>query len=104
MNCTNKDDSYLSLKSSVSDIAEKYFRCLQNLSEGKPKKNSFSIYIKRVKDAYAKLDHLEQRFINNEFFYQDYPNWWKDKYCKSTFYRIKKQSMKDFLEAFNNAT
>ena len=100
MNNTQKEEDFIKLKSSVEDIAGRYFECLKKLASSKPGK-SHSLYVKRVKDAYSKLDTLEQNFINNEFFYQDYPDWWKKLYSKTTFYRIKRQSMKDFLEAFN---
>lgn len=100
MNSTQKEEDFIKLKSSVEDIAGHYFECLKKLTSSRPGK-SHSLYVKRVKDAYSKLDTLEQNFINNEFFYQDYPDWWKKLYSKTTFYRIKRQSMKDFLEAFN---
>jgi hypothetical protein len=100
MNNTQKEEDFTKLKSSVEDIAGRYFECLKKLASSKRGK-SHSLYVKRVKDAYSKLDTLEQNFINNEFFYQDYPDWWKKLYSKTTFYRIKRQSMKDFLEAFN---
>ncbi len=104
MNCIQNNEDFSKLKSSMEDIASEYFDCLRNLTKSSTKKTNSALFIKRVKDAYSKLDMLEQNFINNEFFYQDYPDWWRKKYSKTTFYRIKKQSMKDFLEAFNRVS
>lgn len=104
MNCIQNNENFSKLKNSMEDIASEYFDCLRNLTNSNTKKTNSVLFIKRVKDAYSKLDMLEQNFINNEFFYQDYPDWWRKKYSKTTFYRIKKQSMKDFLEAFNRAS
>ncbi|MBO4856218.1 MAG: hypothetical protein J5511_02455 [Bacilli bacterium] len=99
MDCNN----YNELKTTVEGIANQYFASLKILSESTKGKKKEALFVNRVKTAYAQLDGLEQRIINNEFFYQDYPNWWKHKYCKSTFYRIKKKSMVNFLEAFEHA-
>lgn len=59
-------------------------------------------YIQKVKNAYLKLDGLEQRFIDNEFFSNDDPSWWVRFYTRATFYRIRLQSMKHFKEMFDN--
>ena len=58
------------------------------------------VYIQRVRACYEKLDEKEKQFINNEFFYQNYPNWWKNKITPSTYMRLKAQSIKHFLEVF----
>lgn len=99
MNCKEDTVNYAEMKSCIEDIAKKYFEYLKNTEQ----KGSKS-YIKKVKEAYNKLDQLEQQFINNEFFYQNYPNWWKKIYPKTTYYRIKKKSMVNFLEAFDHAS
>ena len=59
-------------------------------------------YVLRVETAYEKLDPIDQDFINNDFFYQKYPMWWKDIYSKTTYYRLKRKSMESFKEAFEN--
>ena len=96
-------DNYNELKTLVEGIANQYFTSLKILSESKKGKKKEALFVNRVKNAYATLDCLEQRIINNEFFYQEYPDWWRHTYCRSTFYRIKKKSMKNFLEAFEHA-
>lgn len=58
------------------------------------------VYIQRVCTCYALLDEKEKQFINNEFFYQGYPNWWKDKLTPSTYMKLKAKSIKHFLEVF----
>lgn len=100
MNNAQNSGTYLELKNGVESIANKYFQSLKSLSKSTVGKSHTILYIKKVKAAYSKLDSLEQRIINNEFFFQEYPDWWKKTYTKTTFYRLKKQSMKDFLEAF----
>ena len=103
MNNAQNSDSFSELKNDVEGIANKYFKCLKSLSKSTVGKPNTILYIKKVKEAYSKLDALEQRIINNEFFFQEYPDWWRKTYSKSTFYRLKKQSMKNFLEAFGCA-
>lgn len=103
MDCIENKDNFNALKNDVEKIATKYFASLHRLSKTVKSKKSEAIYIKRVKSAYETLDDLEKQFINNEFFYQEYPDWWKKRYSKTTYYRIKKKSMMDFLEAFNSA-
>lgn len=100
MNNAQNSGSFNELKSGLESIADKYFKCLKSLSKSTVGKPNTILYIKRVKEAYSKLDSLEQKIINNEFFFQDYPDWWRKTYSKTTFYRLKKQSMQDFLEAF----
>lgn len=100
MNNAQKSQSFEELKSGIESIADKYFQCLKSLSKSRVGKPNTVLYIKKVKEAYSKLDALEQRIINNEFFFQEYPDWWRKTYSKTTFYRLKKQSMLNFLEAF----
>ena len=60
------------------------------------------ILIERVECVYAQLDPLEQEFINNEYFYEDYPYWWTGIYSESSFYRQKKKAVISFLRLFYN--
>lgn len=99
MNCKEDTVNYAELKSCIEDIAKKYFEYLKDT-----KQEGSKTYIQKVKSAYSELDNLEQQFINNDFFYQNYPNWWKKLYPKTTYYRIKKKSMISFLEAFGRAS
>lgn len=101
MDCKLDNKSFNDLEHDIELIAIRYFDCLEKLTKNLKHKDAYATFVKRVKEAYDKLDMLEQRMINNEFFYQDYPDWWRNVYSKSTFYRIKKTSMLHFLEAFN---
>lgn len=66
--------------------------------------DSHSLFIKKVEDTYNQLDSLDKLFINNEYFYQDYPFWWSRLYTASTYYRYKKKAVIRFLRLFFNET
>ena len=79
--------------------SKKRKRCLSDSSSGE---NIYQRHVRRVKSAYDQLDSLEQSFINNDFFYENYPEWWKKSFSKSSYYRLRRISMVHFLEAFQN--
>ena len=100
---------YRDLADDIKTIAMNYFialRCLEkeervfNDSDGE--ENDYEKHVRRVRKAFQSLDGLERTFINNEFFYEDYPEWWNKTFSRTSFYRIRRKSMIDFLEAFNN--
>ena len=64
--------------------------------------NQYTLFVKKVEDAYAKLDPLEQLFINNDFFYQNYPYWWMEVYSKQNYLHFKKKAVIHFLRSFFN--
>ena len=64
--------------------------------------NQYTLFVKRVEDTYATLDPLEQLFINNDFFYQNYPYWWMEVYNKKTYLSFKKKAIIHFLRSFFN--
>ena len=86
----------------IQRVADLYFSAQQTIkthhddSEYIEAKN----FIDKVKRAYEKLDYLERLFINNDFFYEQYPMWWMSYYSRSTYYRIRHRSMNNFKEAF----
>ena len=53
-----------------------------------------------VEFAYSSLSAPLKRIINNDFFYQDYPGWWKLIYKKNDYQRLRKQAVTSFLEVF----
>lgn len=57
-------------------------------------------FIKRVENAYLELDPLEQLVINNDFFYEDYPNWWTDLFSKNSYQYLKRRAIIHFLNVF----
>ena len=62
----------------------------------------FQKYIEKVNCAYCTLTDVEKAIINNDFFYQNYPMWWKNSFNRSTYYRYRIKAMAHFLEAFEN--
>ena len=98
------------LVSEVKAIADLYFYSLevikkrqQLLRDSEQDVDEYISYVVRVRAAFHTLKHVEQIFINNEFFYEAYPDWWRDLYKESAYYRIRKNSMKHFKEAVENA-
>lgn len=63
-------------------------------------KHSQSSFVSRVEDAFSGLNTTEQLFINNDFFYEDYPDWWKDIYTRSQYTHYMKKSIIHFLRLF----
>ena len=81
----------------IADVAPKFYDVETDTSE-----NQYTVFVKKVEDAYKTLDPLEQLFINNDFFYQNYPNWWMEVYDKRTYSSIKKKAIIHFLRSFFN--
>ena len=105
MRVSHKLSEFDSLSDIVSGIAEMYFLALKHVescSEYDKGLNGFQIFVIKVNRAYYQLSDVEQEIINNDFFYEAYPNWWKKTYPKSSYYRLRKRSMKRFKEAFEN--
>ena len=63
-------------------------------------KHSQNHFVHRVEEAYSGLNPIEQLFINNDFFYEDYPDWWKELYSKSQYTRYMKRAIVHFLRLF----
>ena len=57
-------------------------------------------FLSAVELAYSSLSAPLQKIINNDFFYQDYPGWWRLLYKKSNYQRLKNQAINQFLEVF----
>ena len=86
----------------IKKIAQMYFLALKGDEKDEELILKNHLFIKKVEDAFATLDGLEKSFINNEFFYQNYSEWWKKQYSRSTYYRLKRSSMKHFKMAFEH--
>lgn len=98
-----------SLSEKVQEISSLYFLALRRVREGECVSDSGSVahddqqfFIYRVRFAFHSLEDAEKIIINNEFFYNAYPGWWKEAFTRSTFYRLKKRCMLHFLEAFES--
>lgn len=76
---------------------EKYVLADVNQFDSKHSQNHF---VHRVEEAYRGLNPIEQLFINNDFFYEDYPDWWKELYTKTQYARFMKRAIVHFLRLF----
>ena len=59
-----------------------------------------SSFQRKVELAFNSLSSPLKIIINNEFFYQDYPGWWKKKYSKKKYQKLKRKACTLFLEVF----
>ncbi len=89
----------------IEEIAKLYFFAVRKakeltLSDSDRGLTDYERFIDKVQNAFDSLTDIEKEFINNDFFYQAYPNWWMKYYSKSKYYSIKRKSMLSFLEAF----
>ena len=91
--------TYEKLNSEIKGLASLYFKALELSKNENGEKKQFHL-VNLVRNAYASLNREERTFINNEFFYQKYPYWWKDYYSFSSYRRTKYKSMTHFLEVF----
>ena len=57
-------------------------------------------YMAKVESTYLRLRPIEQLFINNEFFYEDYPDWWKGSFSEEDYLILKKKAIIHFLRVF----
>ena len=63
--------------------------------------NPFFQFCVDVDNAFNSLTPPLRKIINNEFFYQDYPNWWKSIYSSRHFKVLRKLAIYKFMEAYN---
>ena len=92
-------DTFIKLDTEIKGLASLYFKALE-LSKSKESNSRHLNLVNLVRNAYSNLNQEERKLINNEFFYQKYPNWWKDSYSLYNFRRLKYKSMTHFLEVF----
>ena len=62
--------------------------------------NRIDSFRSAVELAYSSLSAPLQKIINNDFFYQDYPGWWRLIYKKNNYHKLKNAAISSFLEAF----
>ena len=62
--------------------------------------NPFIQFCFDVENAFYSLPSPLRKIINNEFFYQDFPEWWKSIYSKKHFTQLKKIAIYKFMEAY----
>lgn len=93
------------LEEKMIAIAHNYFlacRYLKNPSNISDDNSTLlCCYISKVKKAFQHLNEDEQSFINNEYFYEAPPYWWKKNYTLQTYNQIKQTAIEHFLEVFH---
>lgn len=100
--------SFRKLSHKIENISNVYFLNKKMIKEQSNHNNGlnnsllvpFYEYIASVENAFNCLDNVERMFINNDFFYQDYPFWWETIYSRCTYYRYKRKAMISFLKAY----
>lgn len=63
--------------------------------------NAYCGFCANVEIAFLSLPTPLKRIINNDFFYQDYPGWWKLSYSKHQYLKLREQAIRKFMEAYN---
>lgn len=91
-----EDDLYQKTKA----FASMYFLC-RKITHSYPNNpsNPYSRYINIIVKAYESISSEEKKFINNEFFFQEYPFWWEKSYSYPIFINILNRSMEAFIKA-----
>lgn len=64
------------------------------------KSQKIEMFKSSVELAYQSLDVPLKKIINNDFFYQEYPGWWKLLYSKSSYQKLRLLAINKFLEVF----
>ncbi len=101
-------ENYYELMQNVKEIAARYFLYQQKLRKGDSDLvaediSNYEKFIDRTNESFNNLDEIDKEIINNEFFYQEHPNWWKKYYSKGDFEKRKKVAMKQFVLNFVEA-
>ena len=94
--------SYKRKEQKLKNIANIYLRSIfihiyRSQSTNYQRVNSFQ---SAVELAYASLTAPLKQIINNDFFYQNYPGWWKSKYNKISYIKMRMTAINKFLEVF----
>ena len=102
-----------SLEQKINDIRQTYIRIIYSNSFNKhitQKSNtliqnslSSDKFLDNINRSYSHLSKLDQMIINNEFFYGDYPGWWKSYFSSPLFLKLKTEAMKRFWEGLSYA-
>lgn len=96
----------MDLDKRMKQVAKNYFisKKIHELDElamkdaEETERTQHAAYVRRIEGAFNSLSSEEQTFINNDYFYEAYPFWWLKKYPPSTYYRIKKKAVINFLK------
>lgn len=99
--------NYKKLESKLAHLSHNYLS-IQNAflshiisSSYQNPSNPFFLFCIDIENAFYSLSSPLRKIINNEFFYQDYPDWWKSLYTKRHFKALKKIAVYKFMEAYH---
>ncbi|MDY0100731.1 MAG: hypothetical protein WCZ47_04145 [Bacilli bacterium] len=114
MKTTNYKENFKALCKHAEEIAHLYFKALSHIkgdvkrvdlimeNNSKaghyPKDEMNYFYLLKIEKAFRQLDVDSQKIINNDFFYNNYKFWWLDLYSTSTYYRLKRSAIAQFLQ------
>ncbi|MFA5421820.1 MAG: hypothetical protein WC344_03375 [Bacilli bacterium] len=97
----------------VKAVAKLYFAALDSASLRNGKSSLFmssqpevdykgqeanKLYVDKIEGAFGRLDTESRRIINNDFFFNNYKYWWLELYSSSTYYRLRRNAICQFLE------
>ena len=57
-------------------------------------------FVCKVDHSFYLQNSLFQELLNNDFFYQNYPDWWQGVYSKKEYQLMKLMAVTSFLSAF----
>ena len=95
----NLDEKLLTLSKSYLSI-QKAFITHTISNRYQDMNNPFVLFCFTIEQAFYSLSSPLQKIINNEFFYQSYPGWWKEIYSEKHFKRLRKLAVYKFMEAY----
>ena len=92
------------LKAKVTIVARNFIKA-RNLLHSCPtltesNTRMFINYIQAVQKAYERLDEKEKKCLNNEYFYDDKPEWWKKDINEKEFEQLLNRTVIHFMEGF----
>lgn len=95
--------TFRKLEKEVNRIAQLYFNTMTLINKNREMADEKQIsVVNQIINAYELLELDERKIINNEFFCQDYPFWWKSKYSKEDFKVLKFFAMSHFVEVYQD--
>lgn len=114
MEAINYKENFKALCKHTEEIAHLYFKALSDIKgdvervdlimENNSKIERYAkdelnyLYLLKIEKAFRLLDVDSQKIINNDFFYNNYKFWWLELYSTSTYYRLKRNAIAQFLD------
>ena len=99
-----EDKEIITLKRKVSLVANNFFKARSILSNyamlTESNTKMFLAYIHAVERAFELLNDNEKKCLNNEYFFEGKPEWWKSSFSPSEFEELHINTIKHFMEGF----